>query len=36
MIPGKFKKLIHGEKYISKTVYNLAFGSYNQKFEGES
>ncbi|MBR4117168.1 MAG: lysophospholipase [Clostridia bacterium] len=33
---AKLKKLIHGEKYISKTVYNLAFGSYNQKFEGES
>ncbi len=31
---AKFKKFINGEKYISKTVYNLAFGSYNKKFEG--
>lgn len=30
------KKAIHGEKYISKTVYNLAFGSYNKGFEGIS
>lgn len=33
---AKFKKLINGEKYISKTVYNLAFGSYNKTFEGIS
>ncbi len=33
---AKFKRLINGEKYISKTVYNLAFGSYNKKFEGIS
>lgn len=31
-----FKKAIHGEKYISKTVYNLAFGKYNKGFEGLS
>ncbi len=33
---AKLKKLINGEKYISKTVYNLAFGSYNKRFEGVS
>ncbi len=33
---AKFKRLINGEKYISKTVYGLAFGSYNKKFEGIS
>ncbi len=33
---AKFKRLINGEKYISKTIYNLAFGSYNKKFEGET
>ena len=33
---AKFKKFINGEKYISKTVYNLAFGSYNKGFEGPS
>lgn len=32
----RFKKLINGEKHISKTVYNLAFGSYNKRFEGLS
>ncbi|MBQ4120105.1 MAG: alpha/beta fold hydrolase [Clostridia bacterium] len=26
-------KALKGEKYISKTVYNLAFGSYNKRFE---
>ena len=31
-----FKKLIHGKYYISNTVYNLAFGSYNKGFEGLS
>lgn len=33
---AKFKKFIHGEKYVSKTVYSLAFGSYNKGFEGLS
>lgn len=33
---AKFKKLINGEKHISKTIYNLAFGSYNKNFEGLS
>lgn len=26
-------KAVKGEKYISKTVYSLAFGSYNKRFE---
>ncbi len=33
---AKFKKLINGEKYISNTVYNLAFGSYNKRFDGDT
>ena len=33
---AKFKKLINGKKYISKTIYNLAFGSYNKRFDGET
>ena len=33
---AKFKKLINGEKYISKTIQNLAFGSYNKGFDGPS
>lgn len=31
-----FKKFINGEKYISKTIQNLAFGSYNKGFDGPS
>jgi alpha-beta hydrolase superfamily lysophospholipase len=27
-------RLINGEKHISKTILNLAFGSYNKRFEG--
>lgn len=27
------KKFIHGERYISKTIHNLAFGSYNKGLE---
>ncbi len=33
---AKFKKIINGEKYISNTVYNLAFGSYNKRFDGDT
>lgn len=33
---AKFKKLINGEKYISKTIQSLAFGSYNKGFDGPS
>lgn len=33
---AKFKKIINGEKYVSNTVYNLAFGSYNKRFGGET
>ncbi len=33
---AKLNKLLCGEKHISQTVYNLAFGSYNKKFEGIS
>lgn len=33
LVFAKLKKLINGEKYISKTIYNLAFGSYNKTFE---
>ncbi len=33
---AKIKKVINGEKYISNTVYNLAFGSYNKKFDGDT
>lgn len=29
-------KLIKGEKHISKTITNMAFGSYNKRFEGTS
>ncbi len=36
LVFAKFKRFINGEKYISKTVYNLAFGSYNKRFEGVS
>lgn len=33
---AKFKKLINGEKYVSETIHNLAFGSYNKNFDGTS
>ena len=33
---ASFKKAINGEKYISKTIQNLAFGSYNKQFDGPS
>lgn len=33
---SKLKKAIQGEKYISNTIYRLAFGSYNKKFENLS
>ncbi len=36
LILAKFKKIINGEKYISKTIYNMAFGSYNKTFENTS
>jgi len=36
LVFAKFKKCINGEKYISKTIYNMAFGSYNKNFENES
>lgn len=29
-------KALKGERYISKTVLNMAFGAYNRKFEGKS
>lgn len=29
-------KIFKGEKYISKTILNMAFGSYNKKFESDS
>lgn len=29
-------KLLKGERYISKTVLNMAFGAYNKRFEGIS
>lgn len=29
-------KLLKGEKYISKFIQNMAFGSYNKRFEGSS
>ncbi len=29
-------KVIKGERYISKTVLNMAFGAYNKRFEGNS
>ena len=31
-----FLKASKGERYISKTVLNMAFGAYNRKFEGNS
>ena len=31
---AKLMRLINGEKHISKTILNLAFGSYNKRFEG--
>jgi alpha-beta hydrolase superfamily lysophospholipase len=33
---AKFKRLINGEKHISKTILNLAFGAYNKRFSGET
>lgn len=33
---AKFKKFINGEKHVSKTIHNLAFGSYNKGFDGTS
>lgn len=33
---AKFKRFINGEKHISKTILNLAFGSYNKRFSGDT
>lgn len=36
LILAKIIKFIKGEKHISKTIYKLAFGNYNNTFEGLS
>ncbi|MBE6777707.1 MAG: alpha/beta hydrolase [Ruminococcaceae bacterium] len=34
LIYAKLAMFIQGEKHVSNTVYNLAFGSYNKRFRG--
>ncbi len=36
LVFAKFKRVINGERHVSKTIENLAFGSYNKTFENNT